>query len=706
MEVKMNIMRLIFALLLAAIVSGWHQVRRQAQAATTINVTTTADELNTDGDCSLREAVAAANYDVAVDACPAGSGNDTIQVPAGTYPIQSVNPGPPASHNPLQLIGNVTLQGAGAGSTILVGNTWTSLIGVPKPAYALVCDSTNDTVRRYRLDGSFYGTTVSAGSGGLDLPGQAIVDGDDLFVSGFSSGIDRYTLASGAHEADLVGTTASGNLFAPTDFLLSGGVIWATNYQPGATGGVYRFNQNTGAYLSQPVANGEGGLSIANSILFDPNGDLLVVDPTNDNVLRFSSGGVYEAVAIGSAGLDQPRGLYLDQSITPNKLYLTSQGNDKVVRYTWNSGAGTWSYDLDFIPAGSGGLDGPTEVTRGPDGHLYVISAGNSRILRFHGRTGQPLGTLVAAGGGLAFPSCITFAPSSEEPTATVRGLTLSTGRSGAVGVETGATAVIEDALIEDAFETIGAVYNAGTVTVNRTLFRDNLASAVFNTSGAQATVRNSTITGGRSQQVNFASGLTNDGGTLFVWETTLSGNFSNASGIVRNLGGTILMWHATVTDNELDGAVGDNGVVQVAGDVYLVNSLLAGNETTAAGIDCAGTLVSSGYNLIGNNQGCTITPLATDQIGTPGAPIDPRLGPLGDHGGPTPTHLPLFDSPALDRAKTTPSGFLSFHCDADDQRGQPRPIDGNGDGVAACDIGATEALVVILRLPVVMREP
>ena len=46
-------------------------------SAAVITVTTTADELNTDGDCSLREAVQAANGDVAVDGCPAGNGADT-----------------------------------------------------------------------------------------------------------------------------------------------------------------------------------------------------------------------------------------------------------------------------------------------------------------------------------------------------------------------------------------------------------------------------------------------------------------------------------------------------------------------------------------------------------------------------------------------------------------------------------------------------
>jgi CSLREA domain-containing protein len=46
-----------------------------------IIVTTTEDELNQDGDCSLREAITAANTNTAVDACGAGgAGMDTIQL--------------------------------------------------------------------------------------------------------------------------------------------------------------------------------------------------------------------------------------------------------------------------------------------------------------------------------------------------------------------------------------------------------------------------------------------------------------------------------------------------------------------------------------------------------------------------------------------------------------------------------------------------
>ncbi|GAI39182.1 unnamed protein product, partial [marine sediment metagenome] len=49
-----------------------------ASTLTSIVVDTTDDELNSDGDCSLREAVRAANLDITVDGCEVGSGDDTI----------------------------------------------------------------------------------------------------------------------------------------------------------------------------------------------------------------------------------------------------------------------------------------------------------------------------------------------------------------------------------------------------------------------------------------------------------------------------------------------------------------------------------------------------------------------------------------------------------------------------------------------------
>lgn len=49
--------------------------------AATIVVDSTDDALTVDGNCTLREAVKAANVNGAVDGCAAGDGADAIEVP-------------------------------------------------------------------------------------------------------------------------------------------------------------------------------------------------------------------------------------------------------------------------------------------------------------------------------------------------------------------------------------------------------------------------------------------------------------------------------------------------------------------------------------------------------------------------------------------------------------------------------------------------
>ena len=99
--------------LLLAVVANY----RVAEAAI-ITVNTTADELNSDGDCSLREAITAANTDSPVDACPAGIGDDTITLPAGIYTLTIAGTGEDlAATGDLDVIDNLTLTGADAATT-------------------------------------------------------------------------------------------------------------------------------------------------------------------------------------------------------------------------------------------------------------------------------------------------------------------------------------------------------------------------------------------------------------------------------------------------------------------------------------------------------------------------------------------------------------------------------------------------------------
>lgn len=85
--------------------------------ATSITVSTTDDELNADGDCSLREAIQAANGDVAVDNCPAGAGADVITLAAGIHQLSLTGASEDGNATgDLDIDGDVKIVGAGAGA--------------------------------------------------------------------------------------------------------------------------------------------------------------------------------------------------------------------------------------------------------------------------------------------------------------------------------------------------------------------------------------------------------------------------------------------------------------------------------------------------------------------------------------------------------------------------------------------------------------
>ena len=92
-------------------------------AADINTIDTTNDDLTANGNCTLREAIQAANTDAAVDNCSAGSGADIIMLPAGVYTLTL--PGNEENNNAtgdLDVTSPLTIIGAGADQTTINAN--------------------------------------------------------------------------------------------------------------------------------------------------------------------------------------------------------------------------------------------------------------------------------------------------------------------------------------------------------------------------------------------------------------------------------------------------------------------------------------------------------------------------------------------------------------------------------------------------------
>ncbi len=180
--------------------------------------------------------------------------------------------------------------------------------------------------------------------------------------------------------------------------------------------------------------------------------------------------------------------------------------------------------------------------------------------------------------------------------------------------------------------------------------------------------------------------------------QCTISGNTAGLQGTGQGGGisatgthGFLEITHCTITDNTADLGGGINAQ---SGTLLMAETIVADNTGSAEpDITIAGALFfSSGGNIVGVNTGIEpefpagMPSIGGNYVGTATSPVDPELGVLGDHGGPTPTHVPAFDSIAIDNTFTN-----SLVLPTTDQRGRPRTLDGNCDTIEKRDIGAVE---------------
>lgn len=214
-----------------------------------------------------------------------------------------------------------------------------------------------------------------------------------------------------------------------------------------------------------------------------------------------------------------------------------------------------------------------------------------------------------------------------------------------------------------------GAIYNAGAnLSIAQALFLNNAVAlgnggALANDRHGSASIANSTFTANAALEGN--------GGAIYNSNTQQGGPASSV--VARN---------ATFDANAAINSGGHGGTLfnDAGHSLTIGNTIVAGS----AGDNCTGAIGSLGHNL-DSASSCGLGLASSNQ--------DPKLDPPFFNGGPLAALLTQKlqpGSPAIDAGDAgicaaEPVGKI-------DQRGDPRPKNGDSQGAAICDIGAFES--------------
>lgn len=273
-------------------------------------------------------------------------------------------------------------------------------------------------------------------------------------------------------------------------------------------------------------------------------------------------------------------------------------------------------------------------------------------------------------------------------------------------------TTTVDGADLDRVFDVPGsATVEISDLTITNGTVPGGNSGGGVRTSGGGLTLRRVAVDANRATRNG--GGVSASGGTLTVVQTTVSGNSAVTTGGIRQDGGTASIVNSTISGNE---ATLNGGVTADASTVNIESSTIASNTSSSAG----GGLLTSGLGSVINVKNSIVSANATTNCDTaafPGGVIlsqgnniesgnscgfgqltdkpntDPRLGPLQDNEGPTDTRAVLFGSPAIDAGDSAQTV---------DQRGIPRPLDGDGNGTGVDDIegssGTTNATFTVRR--------
>ena len=331
-----------------------------------------------------------------------------------------------------------------------------------------------------------------------------------------------------------------------------------------------------------------------------------------------------------------------------------------------------------------GPLDGLTTIDAATNGRAFVDTGAESaltlsHLLLEHGRApgDDPNGGCVLAA------KQINVEHSTLSDCAATSNLQVAHG--GAVNAPTVSliSSVITSSLASSATADAqgGAVYASAQITCTNSVLEDNSVLSGGDTTGPfgrggglytnQLSLTRCAVVGNHARH----SGGGIFGFGVFILDSTVSGNTSD-----YGVGGIAASSFATISNSTIAFNHGDTcgGLYSSTAGGSLINSTILANNTATTATGCHD--VAGGFGAGTNN----IVGVADAGVTLPGDTYigDPQLTPLGNHGGPTPTHALAPASYAIDHG----NDMIGL---GTDQRGYDRAVNG------VADIGAYERQLV-----------